>query len=65
MSNSLIAIVYVDNILVYGRRNKDITKLIEQLQKRRLLSIVKVQQRDILALIYNRRAANLPSCKKA
>jgi hypothetical protein len=33
MSTSLVVIVYVDNILIYGQRNKDITKLIKQLQK--------------------------------
>jgi hypothetical protein len=33
MSTSLIVIIYVDNILIYGQRNKDITKLIKQLQK--------------------------------
>ena len=33
MSTSLIVIVYVDNILIYGQCNEDLTKLIEQLQK--------------------------------
>jgi hypothetical protein len=33
MSTSLIVIVYVNNILIYGQCNKNITKLIKQLQK--------------------------------
>ncbi len=33
MSTSLIVIVYVGNILIYGRCNEDITKLIKQFQK--------------------------------
>jgi hypothetical protein len=33
MSTSLIVIVYLDDILIYGQRDEDITKLIKQLQK--------------------------------
>jgi hypothetical protein len=33
MSTSLIVIIYVEDILIYPQRDKDITKLIKQLQK--------------------------------
>jgi hypothetical protein len=33
MSTSLIVIVYINNILIYGQHDEEITKLIKQLQK--------------------------------